>query len=182
MPNYKEIVPFILRWEGGEVNDPADSGGHTNKGITRDTFNLLSQKVLGKAPTLANFRGMTRSDAELFIKHFWDKATYNNSIRSQKIAETLTTWFWGSGATGLKNFQRLVNTTFNKNLTIDGVIGKNTAAIINSVDHDKLFNEALKAREQFFRNLAARRPKDQKFLRGWLNRLNDFTNRWKKKL
>lgn len=29
-----KLVPFILQWEGGFVNDPDDLGGATNKGIT----------------------------------------------------------------------------------------------------------------------------------------------------
>ena len=38
MANAKLLQPFILRWEGGFVNDPLDRGGATNKGITIGTF------------------------------------------------------------------------------------------------------------------------------------------------
>ena len=37
MANAKRLQPFILRWEGGFVNDPLDRGGATNKGITIGT-------------------------------------------------------------------------------------------------------------------------------------------------
>ena len=33
-----KLIPFILQWEGGFVNDPADLGGATNKGVTIGTF------------------------------------------------------------------------------------------------------------------------------------------------
>ena len=38
MADARKLVPFILKWEGGFVNDPADKGGATNKGITLKTF------------------------------------------------------------------------------------------------------------------------------------------------
>src|SRR3712207_7646428 len=38
MANVKILLPFILKWEGGFVNDPADSGGATNKGVTIATW------------------------------------------------------------------------------------------------------------------------------------------------
>ena len=31
-------LAFVLRWEGGYVNHPADPGGATNKGVTQRTF------------------------------------------------------------------------------------------------------------------------------------------------
>ena len=56
MPNYKTFVPFILRWEGKKItDDPIDSGGLTNKGVTFSTYKSLAKKVLGKSrqePTL----------------------------------------------------------------------------------------------------------------------------------
>ena len=30
MANVNQLAPFILKWEGGFVNDPADLGGATN--------------------------------------------------------------------------------------------------------------------------------------------------------
>lgn len=32
------LLPFILKWEGGFANDPADAGGATNKGVTIATW------------------------------------------------------------------------------------------------------------------------------------------------
>ena len=38
MADVKKFLPFVLRWEGGYVNDPADRGGATNKGVTIATW------------------------------------------------------------------------------------------------------------------------------------------------
>ena len=40
MADAQKLVPFILSWEGGYVNDPDDVGGATNKGITIATWRL----------------------------------------------------------------------------------------------------------------------------------------------
>ena len=154
--NYKLFVPFILRWEGGIVNDAADSGGLTNKGITFTTYQALAKAVLGKEPTQANFLAMTKNDAELIIKFFWDKATNKDAINSQKIAESVTSWFWGSGRIGLKNFQRLLNDKFGANLTIDGIIGNQTVSAVNKINEHSLFVKMIEARKQFFIQLSRR--------------------------
>ena len=33
MADVKKLAPFILKWEGGFVNDPDDLGGATNMGV-----------------------------------------------------------------------------------------------------------------------------------------------------
>ena len=34
MADVRKLAPFILKWEGGFVNDPDDLGGATNMGVT----------------------------------------------------------------------------------------------------------------------------------------------------
>lgn len=175
--DYRKVVPFVLRWEGGEVNDKDDSGGHTNKGITWTTYKGLSAKLLGKAPTKANFVKMTREDAYKFIEHYWNKATWNNSIKSQAVAEAIFTWYWGSGANGIKQWQRMLRDHFGKkSIGVDGGVGRETITFTNSIDEKKLMPVAIRYREQTFRRIA-NGTKNAKFLKGWLNRLDDFTKR-----
>ena len=38
MANVYKLAPWILKWEGGFVNDPADLGGATNMGVTIGTW------------------------------------------------------------------------------------------------------------------------------------------------
>ena len=37
-PSFTAALPFVLRWEGGFVDDPDDHGGRTNKGVTQKVF------------------------------------------------------------------------------------------------------------------------------------------------
>jgi lysozyme family protein len=169
MADYRKFTPFILRWEGGEVNDKSDRGGHTNKGITRTTFNALSRRVLGKEPTLANFKNISKEDAMKFIHYFWNKATGNNQIKSQAVAEAMTSWFWGSGAYGIKEWQRMLRDKFGKtNIIVDGGVGKQTIDYTNSIPENELMKQAIATREQTFRKLVKRDPRQAKFLKGWL--------------
>lgn len=182
-PDYRKFVPFVLRWEGGEVNNPNDRGGHTNKGITRKTFNNLSKRVLNKAPTTANFKALTKEDAMKFIRHFWMIATRNNSILSQAVAEAITSWFWGSGRYGIKQWQRMLRDKFGKkDISVDGGVGPQTIAYTNSIPEKQLLKVAIAYREETFRSLARRDPRQLEFLNGWLNRLKSFANRHKKLL
>ena len=34
MADVDKLAPFILKWEGGFADDPADLGGATNMGVT----------------------------------------------------------------------------------------------------------------------------------------------------
>ena len=36
---FEAALPFILRWEGGFVDHPADPGGRTNRGVTQRVYN-----------------------------------------------------------------------------------------------------------------------------------------------
>ena len=37
-PRFDVSLPFILRWEGGFIDHPADPGGATNKGVTQKVY------------------------------------------------------------------------------------------------------------------------------------------------
>jgi lysozyme family protein len=37
MADVDKLLPFILKWEGRFVDDPADKGGATNMGVTLKT-------------------------------------------------------------------------------------------------------------------------------------------------
>ena len=179
-PDYRKFAPFILKWEGGEANDPNDRGGHTNMGITRATFNALSKKVLGKEPTTTNFLHLTKNEAILFIRYFWMKATWNNQIHSQAVAEAITSWYWGSGGYGIKEWQRMLRDYFSKtDINVDGVVGRQTVEYTNSIPEKDLLEQAIKCREQTYKKLVQNDPSQSKFIKGWLNRLNDFAQRHK---
>ena len=46
---YNDALAFVLRWEGGFVDDPADRGGRTMKGVTQNVYNAWRASQ-GKPP------------------------------------------------------------------------------------------------------------------------------------
>ena len=175
--DYRKYVPFVLRWEGGVSNNAADRGGLTYKGITYTTYNALCKIVLKKEPNREHFLNLTDEEVGLFVKHYWDKSTNNNQIKSQKIAEAITSWHWGSGKLGLIWYQRMLNKEYNCDLEDDGVIGNASIVAINSIDADDLFRMSIKYRRERFYTIVNNNPSQRIFLKGWLNRLRDFAER-----
>ena len=175
--DYRKYVPFVLRWEGGVSNNAADRGGLTYKGITRATYVTLCQTVLKRSPDREHFLSLTDEEVGLFVKYYWDKATNNNQIASQKIAEAITSWFWGSGKLGLMWYQRMLNKEYGCKLVVDGIIGRASIEAINSIDADDLFKTSIKYRYNRFYQICRQNPSQKIFLKGWLNRLQDFAER-----
>lgn len=153
---------FILKEEGGYVNDPSDSGGATNRGVIQTTYDTYRiAKGLPKRPvklsTLEETRDIysgvfrdCRADtlpAGLALIHF----DFAINAGNRQAARTL---------------QRAVG------VTDDGIIGPKTIAAASTFNtKDAIINYA-ELRRVFYKTLAARRPKDQKFLKGWLLRTN----------
>ena len=66
---FKHALKFVLKWEGGYVNNPNDKGGATNKGITQNTYNAWL-KSQGKASK--DVRNITDSEVEeIYYKNYW---------------------------------------------------------------------------------------------------------------
>ena len=74
MANSSKLVPFILQWEGGFVNDPLDLGGATNKGITIGTFTEYKKRKGLKAPTVQDLKNISDEDWHAVFKGlYWDR-------------------------------------------------------------------------------------------------------------
>ena len=165
MADYNELVPIIKKWEGGFVNDPDDSGGATNKGVTLSTFRTW----FGANKTVNDLKALTDDQwIYIFLNGYWNQCKASQ-INNQDIANIIVDWAWASGpVTAIKKVQAIVGTD------ADGIVGPKTLAAINSANPRQLFDKIKAARLQFVENLAASRPKDKKFLQGWKNRINSF--------
>ena len=163
MADYKILKPFILRWEGGFVNDPNDSGGATNKGVTLTTY----RRYKGESATVADLKAITDEDwTAIFKTMYWDKVKADE-INSQSVANLIVDWYWMSGTTAVRRVQRLVGAQ------PDGIIGPKSIAAIN-IAGEGLAQDIYDDRRRFYEEIVARRPSQRKFLRGWMNRLNSL--------
>lgn len=166
MANSSKLVPFILQWEGGFVNDPLDLGGATNKGITIGTFTEYKRRKGLKAPTVQDLKNISDEDwHEVFKGLYWDRWKADE-IKSQAVANILVDWVWASGSHGIRRPQRLLG------VTADGVVGSKTIAALNAKDPAELFKMIKADRIKFIDEICEKRPANNRFKKGWLNRIN----------
>lgn len=166
MADPKKLIPFILRWEGGFVNDPDDLGGATNKGITIGTFGEYRKRKGLPSPTVQELKNLSENEwYEIFKTMYWDR-WIGDEIKSQPVANILVDWVWASGVHGIKRPQTILG------VPNDGIVGKVTLSYLNIAEPKRLF-EAIKAdRIKFIDEICKTRPKNEKFRKGWLNRIN----------
>lgn len=142
--NFNDCLNRVLKDEGGYTNDLADSGGATNFGITIQDYRLY----INPKGTPLDVKGMSLDDAKrIYRTKYWDALDCDSL--SSGVDYTVFDYGVNSGLQrpkkALQQFKSLTGTSL-----IDAINNERTA---------------------FLEALAARRPKDQKFLKGWLSRV-----------
>lgn len=169
MSNIKDLAPFILKWEGGFVNDPLDRGGATNKGVTIAVWKAQGYDKNGDGKIdVSDLKLLTESDAiSIMKKNYWDRWKAD-TIKSQAIANTLVDWVWGSGLWGIKIPQRILG------VKDDGVVGPKTLEALNAQNASVFLDKLYLARFNFLDGIVASNPSQKRFIKGWKNRMNDL--------
>lgn len=190
MADVNKIVPFILKWEGGFVNDPTDKGGATNMGVTIGTWKQVGYDKDGDGDIdVDDLKQLTKDDVvnRVLKPHYWDRWKADR-INNQSIANILVDWVWASGANGVKNPQRILN------VTPDGIVGEKTLSALNNYpDQKALFAKIFQSRVDFINSIGhhsvvayeqkiGRKATEKellkytqkRFLKGWMNRLNEL--------
>lgn len=163
MADYKILIPYVLKFEGGYVNDPNDSGGPTNKGVTLNTF----RSVYGRAKTINDLKRMTDDQwRHIFKSLYWDKCKAD-MIKDQSIANMLVDFAWHSGVTtAVKKLQKIVG------VTSDGICGVQTIGAINSRYAPETFNLLKAARMRYLQGIVKNKHSQARFMYGWTKRVN----------
>ena len=186
MANVYKLAPWILKWEGGFVNDPADLGGATNMGVTIGTWKSCGYDKDGDGDIdVDDLRLLTREDVvkRVLKPHYWDRWKAD-LITSQSVANILVDWVWGSGKHGIVIPQRLLG------VVPDGIVGEKTLAAVNAADPRQLFDAIFEARKKFLHDITnqsiaryerkigrkateaeLKKHTNKRFIKGWLNRL-----------
>ncbi len=168
MADVRKLAPYILRWEGGYVNDPDDLGGATNMGVTIGTWKQVGYDKDGDGDIdVDDLKKLTVDDVvnRVLKPHYWDRWKAD-SIKNQSIANILVDWVWASGAHGIKIPQQILG------VLVDGAVGPKTIAALNARDPKVLFAQLKQARINFIDDICRKRAANNKFRKGWLNRLN----------
>lgn len=171
MAKLEKLVPLILKWEGGYVNDPADLGGPTNQGVTLSTWKKQGYDKNGDgAIDVEDLKLISKDDVveRILRPHYWNRWQADR-IDSQALANILVDWVWGSGRYGITIPQEILA------VEPDGIVGEKTLHALNAYpDPEDLFEKIKRARRTYFSRICIDRPANKRFLKGWLNRLNEF--------
>jgi lysozyme family protein len=165
----QKTIEGIIAVEGGYVNDPADSGGETNFGVT-----IAVARANGYEGTMHD---MPKSVAfDIYATQYWD-SMFGDQLAglSEAVAVEVidTAVNMGTGRAG-RFLQRALN-VFSKGeaLKVDGQVGPATVRALRSYllrgrDERTLVKALDCLQGAFYIELAERREKDERFVYGWL--------------
>ncbi len=175
MAQFQTAYDIVRRHEGGFQKMPEDSGNYNSRGQLVGTNWGINAQVyenyLKRPPTEQDMRAMPRPTALVIFKQlYWDRIK-GDEIRDQQVANILFDGHVNHGRWGIQMMQGVLG------LTRDGIVGPMTLSAINRANPFTLFNAYKKARIAGYHDLVRRRPKDQRFLKGWLIRINSFVYR-----
>lgn len=166
-------IEFIIKnFEGGFVDDPDDRGGTTKYGISLSflkahQLDLTDDGIVDEE----DIKQLTFEKAkEIYYKYFWLKIKGDELVKFDKwIALFILDTQINTGLGG-KILQRAINSTLGKRvLVIDNIIGFHTLSIIRKCDTFLLRMYLLMHRVKYYIIITIRRPKNLKYLRGWIN-------------
>ena len=169
MADVTKLVPHILKWEGGFVNDPDDLGGATCKGVCYRTYKLYCSRKKRPVPTIEDLKNISYEDFADILKTMYCDACRADKIESQSVANAIVDWGWNSGTvTAANEVQKILG------VTADGIIGNITLAAINSQSPLPLFGKIQQARIAYLERISNARPTNRKFMRGWILRVSSM--------
>lgn len=160
--------------EGGYVNDPADPGGETYKGVGRKMNpTWAGWPHVDAARALAGFPKNLEADGGLqgYVKsfyqlQFWGPAGCDavpDILKYELFDFAVNTSAPGRPGTAIKALQRAVGAF------ADGALGPNTLLAVGSLQPDRLFRRFA---AQVIRYYTSLNPElRDRYLAGWMNRL-----------
>ena len=161
---FEARLPFILRWEGGFVDHPADPGGRTNRGVTQRTYDAW-RKQQGLTPR--DVKDIEESEVHrIYEANYWRTAGCDSLREGLDLAQ-----FDTAVNMGVQRAVRFLQQALG--CGVDGKFGSGTAAAAAQCpDVGAAIIAYCDARENYYNRLAQNKPELKVFLKGWMNRLN----------
>jgi lysozyme family protein len=174
MPSIDEMINDVLRREGGFVDHPSDRGGPTKYGITIKTLS----SYIGRAALRSDVENLSEDVARDIYER-----NYFVGPRIDRLPADIQPFIFDCAVnhgsrTAVKFVQSVCNEAgYQPPLDADGAMGPNTrkAAEWAQESMGGFFLKALiEERRNFYHMIVAARPSQEVFLKGWMNRVNEF--------
>ncbi len=155
---FEKAFEYVIQNEGGYVFDKNDPGGETKFGITKRSY-----------PSL-NIRELTLEDAKkIYYRDFWQKGKFeeiSDDLIAMQVFDLSVNLGIRSAVIVLQRALRSVG----KNVQEDGLMGSQTLLATTDSEPRCLLAAIKSEAAGYYRQIAAKNPSQQKFLKGWLNR------------
>lgn len=161
--SFDRALRFVLRWEGGYVDHPADPGGRTNKGVTQRVY--AAWRAARRLPQRdVKLIGDDEVHA-IYLDDYWRRACCGELPHPLDMAI-----FDTAVNMGVKRATCLLQESVG--CKADGRFGPATRKAVAGCDPGTGLVAFCNAREAFYRRLVATRPPMSVFLKGWMSRLD----------
>ena len=167
MADFNTYFPIEIGEEGAAYeNVPGDNGGCTKYGLTLDD---IKEYYNDHTKTCVDVQALDRPTAGLILKKlYWDYFLADR-ILNDSLAEFIVDG-------GLNQGKRLIAKWVQGIVGVaqDGVPGPNTLSAINSHSAGDEFHQLYNERMARYNQIVVNNPSQQKFLHGWINRINNI--------
>lgn len=176
-----KLINMVLKTESGYANLKSDGGQETYRGISRrynprwsgwktvNKYKPLKYGQIIKDETLEN------CVREFYYKNFYLKMKINKIENLLLAAHVFDHGVNAGISNGAKLLQYAINKVCKTKLEADGIIGNRTLEYANSSNSDEIAQEMINQRNSYYKALVKRKPSQNKFLKGWLNRVKKTT-------
>ena len=160
--NFDACFAKVIQSEGGYVNDPADRGGETNLGVTIDAWSTYLKRAIQPG----EMKALKQETVKPFYKSmYWDLVKCDDLPKGVDYA--VFDFAVNAGVSRAAKFlQRAVGAVD------DGVIGSGTLGRVAKTEPADLLDNFADQKQRFYNGLATTNPTQQKFLKGWLARVD----------
>jgi lysozyme family protein len=140
----------------GYVDDPLDRGGETKFGVAKNAN-----------PDL-DITDLTWAQAEaVYYDRYWVAGA------CEKLpARVAVLHFDGCVNHGVGRAKKFLQSSVG--VTADGLVGKQTLTAVAAQDPIWVCNKICDLREQFYRDIVKNKPNQERFLKGWLRRIDEM--------
>lgn len=162
---FDEAVPWIEKWEGGYVDDPADPGGPTNRGVTIGTL----ERWRNSAVTKMDVRSLSQEEARQIYR-----ALYWTPVRGDELPVGVSLMLFNAailhGPHRAITFLQLSLNKSGADIEVDGEIGPQTLGAVEKASRIKLVSDYGAVQLAYLRS----RSGWARYGDGWTDRLNEI--------